>query len=103
MSNTPTEAWVTENNILFVPTVGFMIRGFWPRAEASANKALEEWDYSMRVTTEALRSHPSRKSVWVDPGVIECETWPDSAHGRTYVPGWVELLSYDLEEFDEAE
>ena len=103
MINVPTEAWVTESNILFVPTVGFMLSGFWLKAEMSANKIIEEWDYPVRVTTDTLLHHRSRKSVWVNPEYLECETWPDSEYGSTYKPGWVELLSYDLEDFDETE
>lgn len=87
------DAWITEWNVLFViPSA----RDDWGRASQSANAVLAEWDYPIQITPGDLRDHA--ESRWVDPAVIEQETWPDSGYSPERVDGWVEVYRVDIED-----
>lgn len=94
----PEDPWVTDNNILFLPLNGMLIREFWEKTELKVNEVLDEWGYDQRLTIQDLQT--KKTSIWVDLDVIHEEIWPSYGVSKVTVRGFWGLYRYDLEDFD---
>lgn len=97
--NKPIEAWIREDDTLYIgfpegkpPFAGL-------QATARANEALDEWCYDLVVSYVEIREH--KDVFYVHPDTYPLEDWPQ--HGLSsgkLGPDWVEVWSVAIADID---
>lgn len=88
------EAWITEENILFV-----IADTDHDRVEAAgrANRVLSEQASAIRFTESMFRG---LAIWWVDPKAVDAHAWPEGGWSREPVEGWIKYHRVDLDDLD---
>ncbi|AXC36250.1 hypothetical protein SEA_FORK_21 [Microbacterium phage Fork] len=97
--NKPIEAWIREDDTLYIgfpegkpPFAGI-------QATARANEALEEWDYDIRPSYVEIREH--KDTMYVHPDAYPLEEWPrDMTFISRVEESWIEVWKVSVAALD---